>query len=606
MDISGIPLFSQILRYAPEPNYDINEYQVIPDYDLFLEYLSSFLDENTSLLYLVSAETGALLFNTWIPAPPGYDGREYDYYQGAVKSDGIYVTDPYLNPEGIDGTDPTAITVTYPIKEKNEIIGVAGIDIGLGDIIEYLNQEARNYQAQVSLYTSAGDIIYDPGINDYSQIFNVKDSAADFGIENANAVIDQILSGSGEQYSVTYTNGTGKKIGLSVPVPGTSWVMSVLYPVSQIQAKINRTLLPLTILSAVIVLLTLLLVMTYINRDIVKNILKCSAELKTVAEGNLTVPLESKLKNRSDEIGILYTSMAKMQENLIRIVKQIHNTASQIASGSSQLSDSSQQLSSGASEQAASAEEVSASMEQMSANVKQNTENAMATESISLKAAQDAQESGETVDKAIDAMKKIGDKISVIDEIARNTNLLALNAAIEAARAGEQGKGFAVVASEVRKLAENSQKAAADITQLASKTVGLSGDSGKKLSKLVPDIQKTASLVEEISVASKEQQEGVDQITLSIQQLDKVIQSNAASSEELASTSKELSAQAEQLKNIISYFILAEYNDSTGKIGFNDDRKSIADDGSRNGETETGSTPVTYDSDELDDEFTTF
>ena len=193
-------------------------------------------------------------------------------------------------------------------------------------------------------------------------------------------------------------------------------------------------------------------------------------------------------------------------------------------------------------------------MEEMSSNINQNAENSNLTEKIAVQAARDAKESGEIVRDAVDAMTLIADKISIIEEISRNTNMLALNAAIEAARAGEHGKGFAVVASEVRKLAEQSQKAAGEITELAAKTVQLSQGSGEKLSKLVPDIEKTSALVEEISVASSEQQTGVDQITQAIQQLDQIIQVNASSSEELASTSEELATQRGAAENHHSVF----------------------------------------------------
>ena len=277
------------------------------------------------------------------------------------------------------------------------------------------------------------------------------------------------------------------------------------------------------------------------------------------------IKIDSKLTSRKDEIGTLAKSLGNMTGNLQEIVGKVTSAANNIAAGSFQVSDSSQMLSSGATEQAASAEEVSSSMEQMSANISQNADNSSQTEKIAIKAARDARETGETVTDAVEAMTVIANKITIIEEISRSTNLLALNAAIEAARAGEHGRGFAVVASEVRKLAEQSQKAAGEITELASQTVKLSQGSGEKLSNLVPDIERTAELVEEISAASNEQQTGVDQITSAIHQLDKIIQSNAASSEELASTSEQLAAQAEQLKETIQYFKISDNQQVTEK-----------------------------------------
>jgi methyl-accepting chemotaxis protein len=192
----------------------------------------------------------------------------------------------------------------------------------------------------------------------------------------------------------------------------------------------------------------------------------------------------------------------------------------------------------------------------MTSNIQQNTENARATEVIAKKASKDAQEGGEAVAQAVKAMKKIAGKISIIEEIARQTNLLALNAAIEAARAGEHGKGFAVVAAEVRKLAERSQSAAGEITQLSASSVVVAEQAGQLLSTLVPDIKKTADLIQEITAGSEEQNQGANQINQSIQQLDQVIQQNAASAQEMTSTAEELSSQASEMQQAIAFFDL--------------------------------------------------
>jgi len=215
-------------------------------------------------------------------------------------------------------------------------------------------------------------------------------------------------------------------------------------------------------------------------------------------------------------------------------------------------------MSQGTTEQAASAEEASASIEEMHATIRQNADNATATETIARKSANDALESGKAVSEAVKAMKDIAGKISVIEEIARQTNLLALNAAIEAARAGEHGKGFAVVAAEVRKLAERSQVAAGEIGKLSGSSVDVAENAGAMLGRLVPDIQKTSELVQEISASSKEQASGADQINSSIQLLNKVIQQNAGMAEEMASTAQELSSQADQLLEAVGFFTVGD------------------------------------------------
>jgi methyl-accepting chemotaxis protein len=268
-----------------------------------------------------------------------------------------------------------------------------------------------------------------------------------------------------------------------------------------------------------------------------------------IANGNLTVspkPLSDK-----DTLGIALESMV---QRLRGVVADALAAADNVSSGSQELSSSSEQLSQGATEQASSAEEASASMEQMAANIKQNADNAAQTEKIARQSSKDAEASGQAVNRAVGAMRTIAEKISIVQEIARQTDLLALNAAVEAARAGEHGKGFAVVASEVRKLAERSQAAAAEISALSGETVQTATQAGEMLNRLVPDIQKTAELVSEISAACREQDIGASQINEAIQQLDKVTQLNAGSSEEMSSTSEELAAQAEELQASIAFF----------------------------------------------------
>ena len=281
----------------------------------------------------------------------------------------------------------------------------------------------------------------------------------------------------------------------------------------------------------------------------VGNLRETSKVADQISNGDLTVTPRPLSEN--DTLGL---SLQKMVERLRGVVTDALSAAENVSSGSQELSTSSEQLSQGATEQASSAEEASASMEQMAANIKQNADNAAQTEKIARQSSKDAEVSGEAVGRAVTAMRTIAQKISIVQEIARQTDLLALNAAVEAARAGEHGKGFAVVASEVRKLAERSQAAAAEISELSGETVQVATEAGDMLNRLVPDIRRTAELVAEISAACREQDIGASQINEAIQQLDKVTQQNSGASEEMSATSEELAAQAEELQASISFF----------------------------------------------------
>jgi methyl-accepting chemotaxis protein len=284
-------------------------------------------------------------------------------------------------------------------------------------------------------------------------------------------------------------------------------------------------------------------------KTMVDNLRATAAVADEIARGNLAV--QTSRRSDKDVLGI---ALETMVNRLRTVANETSQSSAAVSSGSRQLSASADQLSQGATEQAAAAEEASSAMEQMAANIKQTANNSGQTERIARQSAADAQLSGEAMVRTVQAMQTITSKISIVQEIARQTDLLALNAAVEAARAGEHGKGFAVVASEVRKLAERSQRAATEISSVSTEMLGVAQQAGEMLGRLVPDIKKTAELVQEISAACREQDIGADQINVAIQELDKVIQQNASASEEMSATAEELSTQAEQLQQMTSFF----------------------------------------------------
>ncbi|MFO7829334.1 MAG: Cache 3/Cache 2 fusion domain-containing protein, partial [Bacteroidales bacterium] len=309
------------------------------------------------------------------------------------------------------------------------------------------------------------------------------------------------------------------------------------------------------ILAIAIAVALFILVVSMVSRNLSRGLNKGVEFANKVADGDLTATVEL---NQQDEVGMLAKALNRMVVQLQQIVENVDLSADNIASASQQMSSGSQQLSQGANEQASSAEEVSSSMEEMVSNIQQNTDNAQQTEKISIEASTGIDKVAKAAQESLESIRQIADKISVVNDIAFQTNILALNAAVEAARAGEHGKGFAVVAAEVRKLAERSKVAADEIVGLSNRSLKVTEEAGELMGTIIPEIGKTAKLVQEISAASLEQNSGADQVNNAIQQLNQVTQQNAAASEELATSSEELASQADQLKENIAYFITGD------------------------------------------------
>jgi methyl-accepting chemotaxis protein len=433
----------------------------------------------------------------------------------------------------------------------------------VNDIID-IGNEARvtNFKAQARREYE----LLDEAAKSFDQVFTTLDQLEEVTFLDADlAAIDTIRT-EAEHYQTAIENLSEKKTQLAdLGQQRDAAADEVLGAAQQVadagitttQASVQNTVGNVTtsvsvVLGGLIIAFIVAVIITiFLTRMITQALSKGVRFARELAEGNLVASLEVYQK---DEIGQLAQAMRDMQERLQNIVAEVKAAGGNVASGSQEMSSSAQEMSQGATEQASSTEEVSSSMEEMDSNIQQNADNAGQTEKIAQKAAEDAERGGKAVSQTVDAMRDIAEKINIIDEIARNTNLLALNAAIEAARAGEHGKGFAVVASEVRKLAERSQTAAKEISELSTSSVEVAEEAGGVLEALVPDIRRTAELVQEISAASAEQRSGSQQVTQAITQLDQVVQQNASQAEEMSSMAEELSSQAQQLEATISFF----------------------------------------------------
>jgi methyl-accepting chemotaxis protein len=473
-----------------------------------------------------------------------------DYYVLPKNKNEEVIIEPYPFKYSENGKEYFLTSVCQPIKnEKGEFIGVVGIDIDLSEVQAFVG----NQKQIMAVFSNKGTVVahFDP-----SRIGKkVIDTESDMlGETNVQKLIQDLKAGQtfSMEFFAKAINSEAYIVVSPISIGETKqpWGFGYAVPLSVAHAK-TRSLQYIVLAISLIGLALLLIILYYLIKGISKPIVETARYANKIANGDLTASISIK---RNDEIGQLAESLQKMGSQLKEIIVNIIEGANNIASASVQLNSSSQLLAQSSNEQASSVEEISSTIEEIAANISSNTENACITEKISGQANEGIMEVANRSSKAVAANKTILEKITIINDIAFQTNILALNAAVEAARAGEHGRGFAVVASEVRKLAEKSKSAAEEIVALTNESFNLANGAGEVMMQTIPKVQKTTQLVQEISASSLEQNNGVNQISSAILQLNGATQQNAASAEELSSNAEELSSQAEQLKEMVAFF----------------------------------------------------
>ncbi len=468
------------------------------------------------------------------------------WYTNPINSRKQSFEDPYEYT--FDGNKVMLVTIGSPIMGANgSVIGAAGVDLAMTQIAKLVD-DIRPYETGYGfLITSTGMIAADPN----------PDFVGKFTKDAIGGEMDRMIQNclNTGKTVVTYFEKDGEEFELVIAPffaggSGKRWALGVAMPMSKVMAESNKAVL-LSVVMSIASILGLIIIIYFLARSIVIPVRKGVTFTKQIASGDLNATIDV---DQQDEIGELARDLTGMGAKLRSVVGNVRESVEQVASGSSELSSTAETLSQGATEQAANVEEVSSSMEEMASNISQNADNALQTEKIARQSATDAEKGGEAVSQTVTAMREIADKISIVEDIARQTNLLALNAAIEAARAGEHGKGFAVVAAEVRKLAERSGLAAAEISELSVSSVSVAESAGDMLNKMVPDIKKTAELIQEIAAASGEQNSGAEQVNRAMAQIDTMTQQIAAAAEEMSATSEELAGQSTQLQQAIAFF----------------------------------------------------
>lgn len=508
---------------------------------------------------MYSATNGAISYsyykglnNEILFEPGAEDDFQEDYYRTPAHNKFLTMVNPYdYNYEG----NPTIyyeMSVSMPYLENGRTLGVLGIDLELGALDDFVNQNKLFDTGFASII--AGDF----QMTSYPDTQYVKKPLQKLvGDEQNGYILNAVKEGRSYSYE-TYSTFSKKSVlryfkPVVIMPNNPSWVVMIEVPLEEVFAD-ARIFSNLAFLMSTLALILIAIITFFIANAITKPIIASSEFAREIAGGNLNAKLNS--MKIHDEIGELVQALALMSVKLKEVVYGLKSGADAIVTSTSNLSFTAQELSEGAVDQAASVEEVSSTMEEMASNIDQNSENAKLTERITLRSRDGIHKVASKTIEAVEANRLIADKIKVVNDIAMQTNVLALNASVEAARAGEFGRGFNIVASEVRKLAEDTRMAASEIFELTQRSLELTEEAGESMNQLLPEIDEMARLIQEIAASSLEQNHGAQQVNNAINQLNKFSQQSATISEEMASNSRKMSEHASLFEKAIAYFRL--------------------------------------------------